>query len=115
MKHGFWQGELEHLAKELDVAPDMRESMRQSIANFSTRASSVVELPKVNSVLGQIHGVHLKDPPDTGRDQSGVIQEGDAPGGGAHPGERPGDHLINTSPVKYYVLLDIVVCYLCSI
>ena len=77
------------------MTPDVRESMRQSIANFSTRASSVSELPKANSVLGQIHGVHLKDPPDSVRDPTGVIPEGgDAPDGGEHPAERTGDYVV---------------------
>ena len=97
MKHAFWQGDLEHLTKELDVtSADMRESMRDSIANFSTRASSVSDLPKTNSVLGKIHGVHLKEV-ESGRDEGGVEgEEGEegGEGGAPHPGDRPGDGLI---------------------
>ena len=53
--HPFWQGSLQHLAKDLETneaIASMRESVRQSIANFSIRASSQSELPKGNSVLG---------------------------------------------------------------
>lgn len=44
----------------------MRESVHQSIANFSVRASTQSDLPKGNSVLGQVHGVHI----DTQRDDA---------------------------------------------
>ena len=62
MTHSFWQGNLAHLAKDLETNEaivSMRESVRQSIANFSIRASSQCDLPKGNSVLGQVHGVTL--------------------------------------------------------
>ena len=90
MKHGFWQGDLEHLTKELDVTTELRESMRDSIANFSTRASSVSDLPKSNSVLGKIHGVHLKEV-ESGRDEGGMDGED---GGVMQPTDRPGDGII---------------------
>ena len=97
------------------MTPDVRESMRQSIANFSTRASSVSELPKANSVLGQIHGVHLKDPPDSVRDPAGVIPEGgDAPDGGEHPSERTGDHVVKISQAGGYVGTGIIVGKSCD-
>ena len=91
MKHAFWQGDLEHLTKELDVtSADMRESMRDSIANFSTRASSVSDLPKTNSVLGRIHGVHLKEV-ESGREEGGMEGEEGGDGGVMHPTDRPGE------------------------
>ena len=57
MTHEFWQGALQHLARDLETNAEvlsMRESLRQSIANFSVRASTTSELPKGNSVLGQV-------------------------------------------------------------
>ena len=53
--HAFWQGNLQHLTQDLEsneAIVSMRESVRQSIANFSIRASSQADLPKGNSVLG---------------------------------------------------------------
>ena len=54
--HAFWQGSLQHLTQDLEsneAIVSMRESVRQSIANFSIRASSQADLPKGNSVLGK--------------------------------------------------------------
>ena len=62
MVHPFWQGSLQHLAKDLETneaIASMRESVRQSIANFSIRASSQSELPKGNSVLGTAALLHV--------------------------------------------------------
>ena len=75
--HPFWQGALQHLAKDLQTDADIvsiRESVRQSIANFSVRASTTSELPKGNSVLGQVHGVHIDTQRDEGTDTLGVTE-----------------------------------------
>ena len=66
--HPFWQGALQHLTKDLDTATSevVRQSVRQSIANFSARASITSEMPKTNSVLGQIHDVNIQDETDDG-------------------------------------------------
>ena len=34
--HAFWQGSLQHLAQELEMPTSMRESLRQSAANFTS-------------------------------------------------------------------------------
>ena len=74
MTHPFWQGELQHLTKDLETSTDMRQSVQQSIANFSARASvmSQSELPKGNSVLGQIHAVNIGDVTERQREEIGA-------------------------------------------
>lgn len=61
----FWQGALQHLTQDLDTSTDLRQSVQQSIANFSARNSvtSQYDLPKGNSVLGQIHDIQDMDRP----------------------------------------------------
>jgi len=34
--HPFWQGALQHLAQESETSTDVRESLRQSAANFTS-------------------------------------------------------------------------------
>ena len=65
--HPFWEGQLQHLAIDLETESEARQSVRQSIANFSARASVTSDMPKVNSVLGHVHGVNLKDDVDGDR------------------------------------------------
>lgn len=58
--HPFWQGGLQHLTKDLETSSDLRQSVQQSIANFSSSvAASQSEMLKANSVLGQIHAVDI--------------------------------------------------------
>ena len=37
--HAFWQGALQHLAQQLETLTDVRESLRQSTANFTNTAT----------------------------------------------------------------------------
>ena len=60
--HSFWGGALQHLAKDLENTSEeiqtLRQSIRQSVMS-TVRASTQSDLPKGNSVLGQIHGVSI--------------------------------------------------------
>ena len=38
--HPFWQGSLQHLAQELETLTDVRESLRQSVANFTSTVTA---------------------------------------------------------------------------
>ena len=62
MTHPFWEGSLKELAKELDNPTDevssLRQSIRQSVLS-TVRASTHSDLPKGNSVLGQIYDVNI--------------------------------------------------------
>ena len=62
MTHPFWEGSLKELAKELDNPNDevssLRQSIRQSVLS-TVRASTHSDLPKGNSVLGQIYDVNI--------------------------------------------------------
>lgn len=40
MVHPFWQGALQHLARELETSADVRESLRQSVANFTSTVTA---------------------------------------------------------------------------
>ena len=70
--HPFWQGALQHLTRDLETDAEVlsiRESVRQSIANFSVQASSTSDLPRTNnSAFGHIHMVETQRTLGTGRD-----------------------------------------------
>jgi len=38
--HPFWQGALQHLAQEMEVSADVRQSLRQSVANFTSTVTA---------------------------------------------------------------------------
>jgi len=38
--HPFWQAALQHLAQEMEVSTEGRESLRQSVANFTSTVTA---------------------------------------------------------------------------
>lgn len=54
---------------------ELRQSVRQSIANFSARASMASDMPKTNSVLGNVQVVDLTDGASTLKQDDTITEE----------------------------------------